>query len=143
MERVGRIAPRTAQIAAGQTHKNAGQARARAFSLNRFEYFRDEHELGSCDFGRAVREGARLFPRRGIPDPLLPSGIRSSFSLARQPVQRSKNQRHHNNQSHSSIDRLPEQRGSKRHVYNRNGSSDADVQPGSRHLRGGAASDAL
>jgi hypothetical protein len=42
---VSRVAPRAAQIAARQTHKNARQPRARAFSLNRFEYFCDEHDF--------------------------------------------------------------------------------------------------
>ena len=98
MKRVRRIAPRAPQIAPRQTHKNARQPRARAFSLNRFEYFRDEHELAACGFGRAVREGTRLFPRRSNPDLLLKPGILFSPGFARQPVQRPKKKRHRNNQ---------------------------------------------
>jgi hypothetical protein len=45
VKRVSRVAPRAAQIAPRQTHKNARQPRARAFSLNRFEYFYDEHDF--------------------------------------------------------------------------------------------------
>jgi hypothetical protein len=43
MEGVGRIAPRTTQIAARQPYKNTRPARAGSLALDRFEYFGDEH----------------------------------------------------------------------------------------------------
>jgi hypothetical protein len=45
VKRVSRIAPSATQIAPRQTHEDARQPRARAFSLNRFEYFCDEHDF--------------------------------------------------------------------------------------------------
>src|SRR6266566_6584279 len=45
VECVRRVAPCASQIAARQPHKNARQARAGALTLNRFEDFRDEHNL--------------------------------------------------------------------------------------------------
>jgi hypothetical protein len=45
MKRVGGITPRAPQITSRQTDKNTWQTRARAFSLNRFENFGDEHEI--------------------------------------------------------------------------------------------------
>src|SRR6266436_241868 len=46
VECVRRVAPCASQIAARQPHKNARQARAGTLTLNRFEDFRDEHNLG-------------------------------------------------------------------------------------------------
>ena len=54
VKRVGGVAPGAAQIASGEAHKDAGQACAGAFALNRFEDFSDEHGVRECLL-RAIR----------------------------------------------------------------------------------------
>jgi len=57
---VGGIAPRAAQIASGQADENARQSGTRAFSLNRFEDFGDEHEIYRLAFPPGLMQSSRL-----------------------------------------------------------------------------------
>src|SRR5580693_8635510 len=64
MKRIRRIAPRAPQIAPRQTHKHARQPRPRPFSLNRFEYFRNEHVFGQLFLYTTLSRCVTLTGRR-------------------------------------------------------------------------------
>jgi hypothetical protein len=70
VKRIRRVAPRTPQIASRQTYENARQARPSAFSLNRFEYFSDEHDFGVRQLCRRF-SSASLFLTYCAPESIL------------------------------------------------------------------------
>ena len=67
MEGVGGIAPGAAKIAAGEAHEDAGQSRARAFSLDGFENFGDDHRKTSCSRNTENQRPHPHKPRMGHP----------------------------------------------------------------------------
>ena len=123
MECVRGIAPGASQIATRQTHEYARQARARAFALNRFENFRDNHfECGSLP--RLLPGLAAAFSAAPQPDlrDLRPAGFRLAPASARQPANHSEKKCHRHDQpriarryshgsQHYNVARCHEQRG--------------------------------
>src|SRR6266849_2259400 len=98
MERVRRIAPGASQVATRQTHEDARQARARAFTLNRLENFRDNHDFGVRRLACPEPRRAAAFPAPSIPCGSLPFRICLPPCPARQPVNHTEEKNHRDNQ---------------------------------------------
>src|SRR5712672_2050155 len=86
MKSVSGIAPGTPQIAARQPHKHTRQTCARAFSLNRFENFRNEHELFSGPSNPLAVIPVSLFYFPGLYCALAVSVSHTTMSLTRAPA---------------------------------------------------------